>query len=124
MRADSSIFGHQTKYRMAARNNPLQPLLDQIPGPLKNRYFIVLVLFAGWMIFFDKHDIITQWRLQNTVDQLEEDKTYYEEKIKEAQQKRLDLEVNKEKFAREEYYMQKKNEDVYIIVDETEENEQ
>ena len=109
---------------MAARNNPLQPLLDQIPGPFKNRYFIVLALFAGWMIFFDKHDIITQWRLQNTVDKLEEDKAYYEGKIKEAQQKRLDLEVNKEKFAREEYYMQKKNEDVFIIVDEEEENEQ
>jgi cell division protein DivIC len=105
---------------MASRNNPLQPLLDQIPAPFRNRYVIVAVLFAGWMIFFDKHDIITQWRLQNTVEKLEEDRAYYKVKIKEAQQKRLDLEVNKEKFAREEYYMQKNNEDVFIIAEEEE----
>lgn len=103
---------------MAARNNPFQPLLDQIPAPFKNRYFLVLVLFFGWMIFFDKHDVITQWRLQQSVEKLEEDRTYYKAQIKEAQQKRLDLEVNKEKFAREEYYMQKSDEDVFIIVDE------
>ena len=67
------------------------------------------------MVFFDRSDILTQWRLQNSVEKLEEDKVYYSKKIKEAQQERLDLEVNKEKFAREKYYLQKQNEDVFII---------
>ena len=100
---------------MANQNNPLQPLLDQIPAPFKNRYFVVIILFAAWMVFFDRHDLLTQWSLQNSVERLEEDKVYYTKKIKDAQQERLDLEINKEKFAREKYYMQKNNEDVFII---------
>lgn len=103
---------------MAMQNNPLQPLLDQLPKPLRNRYFLVLVVFFVWMFFVDKHDVMTVVSLQGTVNKLEEDKTYYSKKLEEAKQERLDLEVNKEKFARERYYMQKSNEDVYIIVEE------
>ncbi len=103
---------------MAKQNNPLQPLLDQLPKPLRNRYFLVLVVFFVWMFFVDKHDVMTVVSLQGTVNKLEEDKTYYSKKLEEAKQARLDLEVNKEKFARERYYMQKSNEDVYIIVEE------
>ena len=69
------------------------------------------------MIFFDRHDILTQWRLQRTVNKTEADKLFYQEKIKEAEQKRLDMEVNQEDFARERYFMQRNNEDVFIIVD-------
>ncbi len=102
---------------MAGRN-PLQSLIDQIPKPLRNKYFLVLTVFFAWMIFFDKHDFLTQWQLQNTVDQMEEDKETYTRKIEEAKQDRLDLEINKEKFAREQYYMKKKDEEVFIIADE------
>ncbi len=101
---------------MAANNNPLQSLLEQIPPPLRNRYFLVLVAFFAWMIFVDKHDFLTQWRLQKTVNKLEEDKAYYSKQIEVAKQERLDLDLNKEKFAREQYYMKKPGEDVFIIV--------
>ena len=103
---------------MAKSNNPLQPLLDQLPKPLRNKYFLVLVVFFAWMFFVDTHDIMTVVGLQQTVNKLEEDKTYYQQKLEDAKQERLDLEENKEKFARERYYMQKSNEDVYIIVEE------
>jgi cell division protein FtsB len=69
------------------------------------------------MIFLDRHDLVTQWRLQKTVDKLEEDKAFYSEKIEEAEQERLDLDINDEKFAREQYYMKKSDEDVFIIVE-------
>jgi cell division protein FtsB len=98
-----------------ASNNPFQPLLDRIPAPFRNRYFLALVIFVGWLIFFDKHDVLTQWKLQRTVNKLEQDKDYYSKEIKRAEQKRLDLEVNKEKYAREQYYMKKDNEEVFII---------
>ena len=104
-----------------ATRNPLQPLLDQIPKPLRNKYLLVLAVFFFWMIFIDRHDFITQWRLQRAVDQMQEEKELYIEKIEQAKQDRLDLEVNKEKFAREQYYMKKRNEDVFIIEDEDEE---
>lgn len=98
-------------------NNSFQTIKEQIPAPLRNKYFLVLVLFFAWMIFLDRHDLITQWRLQNTVDKLEEDKAFYSEKIEEAEQERLDLDINDEKFAREQYYMKKSDEDVFIIVE-------
>lgn len=98
-----------------ASNNPFQPLLDRVPAPFRNRYFLALVIFVGWLIFFDKHDVLTQWKLQRTVNKLEQDKDYYSKEIKRAEQKRLDLEVNKEKYAREQYYMKKNNEEVFII---------
>ena len=60
-----------------ASNNPFQPLLDRVPAPFRNRYFLALVIFVGWLIFFDKHDVLTQWKLQRTVNKLEQDKDYY-----------------------------------------------
>lgn len=103
---------------MAGSNNPLSAILEQLPAPFRNKYFVVLFFFFGWMIFFDRHDLLTQWRLQRSVDKLQEDIDYYNIKIEEAQQERYDLDINKEKFARERYYMKKRNEDVFIIVEE------
>ncbi len=103
---------------MALRNNPFKPLVRQIPAPFRNKYFLVLAVFITWMIFFDKHDILTQWQLQQTLNKMEEDKAYYESKLQEAWQHKQDIETNKEKFARENYYLQKEHEDVFIIVEE------
>lgn len=100
--------------------NPVDQLLEFVPAPLRNRYFLILLLFVGWMIFFDKHDVLTQWRLQSTVDQLNDEKAFYTEQIEHAEQERLELEINKEKIAREKYYMKRPGEDVFIIVDEQE----
>ena len=100
--------------------NPVDQLLEFVPAPLRNRYFLILLLFVGWMIFFDKHDVLTQWRLQSTVDQLNDEKSFYTEQIEQAEQERLELEINKEKIAREKYYMKRPGEDVFIIVDEQE----
>ncbi len=103
---------------MAVRSNPFKPILKKIPAPLKNKYFIVLAFFCALMIFFDKHDVLTQWRLQQTLNQLEKDKVYYQNKIKEAKEDKRDIELNTEKFARERYYMKKDDEDVFIIIEE------
>ena len=102
---------------MALRKNPLKPMMDKIPTPMRNRYFLLLVFFCAWMIFFDKHDIVTQYSLQQTLNRLDEDQRYYEEKIKEAKRDMKDIEKNKEKFAREHYYLKKSNEDVFIFVE-------
>ena len=108
---------------MAKPKNPFTDLMNSLPAPLKNRYFIVLGLFFFWMIFFDKHNILVQWRLQKTLNTIEDDMTYYEEKVKEAEQMQTDLKVNPEKFAREKYFMKRRNEDVFIIIKENNEKE-
>ncbi len=103
---------------MAIRNNPFKPIIKSIPAPLRNRYFLVLICFFAWLIFFDQHDVLTQWRLQETHTQLEEHKAYYKEKIEETKKERATIEQNKEQFAREKYYMKKDKEDVFIFVEE------
>lgn len=95
--------------------NPFQEYLDKLPAPLKNKYFVGLVIFFAWMVFIDKHNILVQWQLQRTLKKLEQDKVYYDEKIQEAIRMRNDLQVNQEKFAREQYFMKRSNEDVFII---------
>lgn len=107
---------------MAVRNNPFKPITKQIPAPLKNKYFLVTTLFVAWLVFFDKHDVLTNWQLQQTINEMEEDHSYYKNKIREAHQDRVDVQNNPEKFAREKYFLQKKNEDVFIMVEPKEDN--
>ena len=103
---------------MARRKpNPLQQFLGNVPPLLRNKYFLVLAAFAFWMIFVDTRDVLTQFSLQRSVDKLEADKTFYEKEIVQAREDRQELEVKKERFAREKYFMQKRNEDVFIIPD-------
>jgi len=92
-------------------NNPL----NSIPAPMRNRYFLVLALFFAWMVFFDRHDLLTQWKLSKSVEELEVKKAYFSEKIIEAKEDKKEIESNREKFAREKYYMHKKDEEVFII---------
>ena len=84
---------------------------------MRNKYFLVLTVFFAVMVFIDKHDLMTQWQLSKSLDRLEKDKVYYNQKIQEAKQDQLNIENNKEQFAREKYNMHKADEDVFIIED-------
>ncbi|MCB0527479.1 MAG: hypothetical protein KDC61_19195 [Saprospiraceae bacterium] len=100
---------------MAIPSNPFQSLWQRLPAPLQNRYYLTLVVFFFIMIFLDRHSLWTQWRLQRAEQRLENDKAFYEQKIKDAQEEAEDFDLTKEKFAREHYFMKRRNEDVYII---------
>ena len=100
---------------MAIPSNPFQSLWQRLPAPLQNRYYLTLVVFFFIMIFLDRHSLWTQWRLQRAEQRLENDKSFYEQKIKDAQEEAEDFDLSKEKFAREHYFMKRRNEDVYII---------
>lgn len=82
---------------------------------MRNKYFLVLVVFFFLMIFVDKHDLLTQIKLKNSVDRLQHDKEYFEKEIEQAKEDRLQIETNKEEFAREKYHMHKSDEDVFVI---------
>lgn len=96
-----------------------QQLTNRLPAPFRNRYLLVLLAFLLYMVFFDRHDPITQFRLQRMVKQLEADRIYYLNKIEEEKREMADMQANQERFARERYFMQRSNEDVFIIVDES-----
>ncbi len=95
--------------------NPIQILMRKLPKPLRNRYFLSIAVFAAVLIFFDKHDLLTQWRLRGSVKRLTNDKEYYQARIEQAKLDQENINNNKEQFAREKYNMHKSDEDVFII---------
>lgn len=95
-------------------------MFDTFPKFTKNFYFISLVSFLIWMLFFDSNDLVTQYKLSKKLHDLEREKAYYEEKIAEVKKDREELLSNRallEKFARENYFMKKETEDLFVIVE-------
>ena len=93
----------------------------QLPWYLKNIYFAILLFFVVWMIFFDANNLFYQFKLSHKLNELEVEKSYYNDEINEVNELKEELfstDDRKEKFAREKYYMKRDNEDVFIIVEE------
>ena len=69
------------------------------------------------MLFLDNYSYFDHRVLNNQIEELEDNKTYYQEEIKkdEAQIKQLKNPEQVEKYAREKYYMKKDSEDIYLI---------
>jgi len=91
------------------------------PSWLKNRYALTVLIFCVWLAFFDKNDIISQFKLRGDLRKLEAEKEYYLSEIKKDEEKLEELISNKntlEKFARERYLMKRDNEEIFVIVKE------
>lgn len=104
--------------RKKKSKDPIKELWLKLPPYLRNKYFLALVAFTFIMVFLDRHDIATQFRLNRTVDRLEQELVDYDDLIEQAEAEKRDMETNRETFAREGYFMQKDDEDVFIIVEE------
>lgn len=73
-----------------------------------------------WMLFFDQNDVFTQMEMRGRLADLEEEKEYYNDKIKQVNEDRRELLEQPgliEKFAREKYLMKKTDEQLYIVID-------
>lgn len=86
-----------------------------------NKYVIALIIFGAMIIFFDENSIVSHVKNKRQLNELVQQKEYYIERIAVDKQKLEDLNKGKEeleKFAREQYYMSKPDEDVFIVVEE------
>ncbi len=85
--------------------------------PLRNIYILILVVFVVWMIFVDSNSWFIHNELNNEISDLEAEKEYYRKnKEKDDKEfKKLSSKQGLEKFAREEYYMKRENEEIFII---------
>jgi len=93
-------------------------MLKKLPPILRNFYVVTGLCFLIWLTFLDSNDLISRFSLSAKLHSLENEKEYYEKKIKEVEQDRKELMTNKElleKFAREKYLMKKESEDVFVI---------
>jgi cell division protein DivIC len=84
---------------------------------LGSKYTLVSVFFIVWMLFLDNYSYMDSRILDKEINELEDNKKYYQEEIAKDQQsiKNLNNPGQTEKYAREKYYMKKDSEDIYII---------
>ncbi len=82
-----------------------------------NIYVLVSAFFIIWMLFFDTNSFRILWSLESKINVLERQK---EELIRQIQDdrkfiKKLSDSTELEKFGRENYYLKKVDEDIFII---------
>ncbi len=84
---------------------------------LSNRFVFVGILFTIWMLFFDANSWLNHRELDQEKKELLKNKAYYEKEIKSDNQilENLKDSVEVEKFARQQYYMKRPNEEIFII---------
>jgi cell division protein FtsB len=88
---------------------------------INNRYFYTGLAFVLWMVFFDRENIREQLKLSRNINELQDQKAFYQEEIKSNTEAINVLEhdtILLEKYARETYYMKKDGEEVFVLVPE------
>ena len=99
--------------------NWFQNLISDFPFLkfLGSKYTLVSLFFIVWMLFLDNYSYMDSRVLDKEINELEDNKKYYQEEIAKDQQsiKNLNNPGQTEKYAREKYYMKKDSEDIYII---------
>ncbi|HIF84230.1 MAG TPA: septum formation initiator family protein [Flavobacteriaceae bacterium] len=82
-----------------------------------NIYILSTTLFLFWMLFMDTNSFMFHEQLNSEINQLIEQKKKLELEIEIDKKLIKDLQNidNYEAFARENYYMKKENEEIYII---------
>jgi cell division protein DivIC len=93
-------------------------MLKKLPKPFRNFFVLTTIIFFVWMLLLDPNNLIARFQLRSKLRSLENEKEYYEEKIKEVEKDRDELFGDKEsveKFAREKYLMKKETEDIFIV---------
>lgn len=85
---------------------------------LKNKYFLVTLLFLLWILFFDTNNIIRWFSNINEVKEQEKQKIYYKRQIEITDEKLKELGSNRdslEKFAREQYLFHEPSEEIFLV---------
>ena len=87
----------------------------------RNIFLFTSFIFIIWMLFFDANSWLIHRELNNEIKQLKSKKSFYSGEIKSDNEilKKFETIEGLEKYAREKYYMKKKNEDIFIIVSDT-----
>jgi cell division protein FtsB len=84
---------------------------------LSNKYLLLGLFFAVWMFFLDSNSWLVHRELDEKIDELDQNKAYYQKEI--AGDKALIEDLNDrdelEEYAREHYFMKRKNEEIFII---------
>ena len=93
---------------------------------LTNKYVLIALIFAVWMLAFDSNNYFIHKELNEEINTLEGTTDKYQTDIKDDRQQLEKLEDTNEleKYGREAYYLKKEDEDIFIIThqDSTDQN--
>lgn len=106
---------------MKSKENQLSALVRKIYTILPNKYLLILIGYLVYMIFFDSNDFRSQFKLLTEVHSLRKEKVSIAQQLEQVKQEKEMLfsnEKSMEKFAREQYLMQKEGETVFVLVEE------
>lgn len=98
---------------------PVSPTMKFIRKYILNKYFITIFAFLVWMIFFDSTSFLVINEMNGEINKYEKQLAYYKAEYEKNDQFYIKLMNNKdekEKFARENYFMKKPNEEIFILV--------
>jgi cell division protein FtsB len=78
-----------------------------------------MTIFVVWITLLDTNNLLERFQQMSELHKLRQEKEYFTNKIEEDKKKLNELKTdnhNLEKFAREQYKMKKKDEDLYIVL--------
>ncbi len=101
-----------------AKKSIFRYYFEKIPAPIRNKYLLTGLIFCVWLFFFDKNNVLDQWKLQRSETEMEEKSARFETENLERELSELNTNEKLEKIAREEYLMKKEDEEVFILVEE------
>ena len=86
-------------------------------GIVSNIYVLVLTLFTVWMVFFDTNSLLIHLELRREIDKRRKQPEVLREEIARDKEiiEKLSDPKELEKFAREQYYLKRKGEEIYLI---------
>jgi cell division protein FtsB len=76
---------------------------------------VAFIVFIVWLAFFDRHNLIVQYKLLSKVKELEFEKQEYAQRLKDVIAEKEILQTQAERYARERYFMHKPDEEVFVI---------
>jgi len=78
---------------------------------------LLILIFGGWMFFLDSNSWLIHNELNQEIKELEDNRQYYKNEISKdkATIQQLQDSVEIEKFARQQYYMKRPDEEIFII---------
>jgi len=101
--------------------NLLNRIFKKLIPYFKNKYILTLFIFILWLTFFDRSNLVDRVKEIRNLRQFEKDRVYYIERIETDSKRLKQLKTNNknlEKFAREQYFMKKDNEEIFVIIEE------
>ncbi len=95
-------------------------ITDRLPFFLRNKYIFTVVVFLLWLLFFDKTSVVSHVGELSKIQTYKSQIQFYENGISDVTNQLNQLKTDNqtlEKFAREQYYLKKEGETIYLIED-------